>query len=147
MEMYVIVSNSTSTLTSWFFTKVTAGLDTPRKIHRSVYSMLPSRPENPSRGGVANASTGAVVGHRRVAAPISAVDAPGSTALSPARLEAVGRSLKPAIFTFGEIDPLGAPSRCPQTHSAVQPKSLHGILPPWLRLFRAHLESLGLARS
>ena len=147
MKMYVIASDSASTLTSWFFTETTADLDTPRKIHRSAYSIPPPSRKIRAREGVARASTGAVAGHHRIATSIAAVDAPGSTALPPAGLAAIGRSLKPAIFTFGEIDPLGAPSWRPQTHSAVQPKSLHGVFSPWLRLLHAHLESLGLARS
>ena len=39
--MYVIASDSAPTLTSRFFTEITADLDTPRKIHRSVYSIPP----------------------------------------------------------------------------------------------------------
>ena len=66
---------------------------------------------------------------------------------SSAWLTAKGRSLEPAILALGEINPLGAPSWCPQTYSAVQPKSFHGVLTPWLRLFRAHLKSFGLTRS
>ena len=79
--MYVIASDSAPTLTSWFFTKVTAGRDTPGKIHKSVYSLLPFQVGKSEQKGVTNVSTGTVVGHRRVAAPISAVDAPGPTAI------------------------------------------------------------------
>ena len=145
--MYVIASDSASTLTSWFFTQITADLDTPRKILGSACSIPPPSRKIRAREGVTRAGTGAVAGHHRIAAPIAAVDVLDSTALPPARPTAVGRSLKPAIFAFGEIDPLGAPSWCPQTHSAIQPKSLHGVFSPWLRLLHAHLESLGLARS